>query len=60
MKIQYKTIGVELIGSPQVPQLDTLVNKALEEGWELYGNPFSISTSIGNPRIFQAVIKKSE
>ena len=60
MKIQYKTIAIELTGTVSSGTLDSQVNNALEEGWELYGNPHSVSVPVGNPKIFQALIKKSE
>lgn len=35
--------------------LAKLINTALSEGWELYGNPFAINTSI-----VQALIQKED
>ena len=49
-KIKYKTVFNRYIDS-----LDKAVNKLLNSGWELYGNPYR-----SDAHICQALIKKGE
>ena len=48
-KIKYRTIFSKLVS------LDKAVNKLLNSGWELYGNPYR-----SDAHICQALIKKGE
>jgi len=47
-KIEYKTVGMN-----NVCYLDREINKLLNDGWELYGSPYSTSDYK-----YQALIKK--